>query len=91
MQGRSRFAIIRREMMPRGVELAHRAQEELKARYKARNIDPFDKVYLKAHCDEIIDELIDLEFRLFKKEEQRVNSDLLWQMVESGLPPSEHL
>ena len=91
MQGRSRFAAIRRQMMPKGIELAHKAQDELKARYKATNIDPFDKAYLKPHCDEILDELIDLEFELFKIEEQRVNSDLLWQVVGSGLSPSKHL
>ena len=77
--------------MPRGIELAHKAQDELKARYKGKNIDPFDQAYLKAHCDEILDELIALEFELFKIEEQRVNSDLLWQVVGSDLPPSKHL
>jgi len=91
MQGRSRFAIVRQKMMPRGIELAHRAQGELKARYKAKNIAPFDQAYLKAHCDEILDELIALEFELFKIEEQRVNSDLLWQVMGSDLPPSKHL
>ena len=91
MAGSSPFASIRRKMMPRGIELARKAQEELKARYSTRNIDPFNKVYLKAHCDEIIDELIGLEFELFKIEEQRVNSDLLWQVVGSNLPPSKHL
>jgi len=77
--------------MPRGIELAHKAQDELKARYKGKNIDPFDQAYLKAHCDEILDELIALEFELFKIEEQRVNSDLLWQVVGSDLSPSKHL
>jgi len=91
MAGSSRFAIIRRKMMPRGIELAHKAQDKLKARYEARSIDPFDRAYLKAHCDEILDELLALEFELFKIEEQRVNSDLLWQVVGSGLPLSKHL
>lgn len=91
MEGRGRFAVTRRKMMPRGIELAYKAQDQLKARYKAKKINPFDKVYLKAHCDEIFDELIDLEFELFKVEEQRVNSDLLWQVVGSGLPPSKHI
>jgi len=91
MEGRSRFAIIRRKMMPRGIELAHKAQDKLKARYEARSIDPFDRAYLKAHCDEILDELVALEFELFKIEEERVNSDLLWQVVGSGLPLSKHL
>jgi len=91
MERRSRFANIRRKMMPRGIELAHKAQDKLKSRYKVNNIDPFDQAYLKAHCDEILDELIALEFELFKIEEQRVNSDLLWQVVGSDLPPSKHL
>ena len=46
---------------------------------------------MNAHCDEIIDELIDLEFELFKIEEQRVNSDLLWQVLGGDLPPSKRL
>ncbi|MCK4387541.1 MAG: hypothetical protein KAW00_02100 [Dehalococcoidia bacterium] len=91
MQGRNRFSIIRRKIMPKGIELAHRAQEELKARYKAKNIDPFNQAYLKAHCDEILDGLVALEFGLFRIEEQRVNSNLLWQIVGSSLSPSEHL
>ncbi|GAH85123.1 unnamed protein product, partial [marine sediment metagenome] len=91
MAGNSRFVSIRRKMMLRGIELAHRAQGELKARYKLKNIDLFDQAYLKAHCDEILDGLVALEFELFKIEEQRVNSDLLWQVMESGLPPSKSL
>jgi len=91
MERRSRFAMIRRKMMPRGIELAHKAQDELKSRYKANDIDPFDQAYLKPHCDEILNELVALEFELFKIEEQRVNSDLMWQVVGSGLPPSKHL
>ena len=78
-------------MMPKGIELARKAQEELKEQYQNRGVDPFDKSYLKAHCDEILYELVALEFELFKIEEQRVNSDLLWQVVGSSLPPSKHL
>ncbi len=78
-------------MMPKGIELAHKAQDELKVQYKISNVDPFNQAYLKAHCDEILDELVALEFELFKIEEQRVNSDLLWQVVGSSLPPSKHL
>lgn len=91
MEERSRFAAIRRKMMPKGIDLARRAQDELKARYKAKNIDPFDQAYLKAHCDEILDELVALEFELFKIVEQRVNSDLLWQVVGNALPLSKPL
>ena len=91
MARNSRFASIRRKMMPRGIELAHKAQEQLKAQYKANNVDPFAQEYLKAHCDEILDELVALEFELFKMEEQRVNSDLLWQVMGSGLPSSKSL
>ena len=91
MQRRSRFAVIRRQMMPKGIELARKAQEKLKAGYKAKNIDPFAQAYLKTHCDEILDELVALEFELFKVEEQRLNSDLLWQVVGSGLPSSKCL
>lgn len=91
MEARNRLAIIRRKMMPRGIELAHKAQGELKVLYKAQNINPFDQAYLKAQCDEILDELVALEFELFKIEEQRVNSNLLWQIVGSDLPPSKRL
>jgi len=91
MEERSRFAAIRRKMMPKGIDLARRAQDELKVRYKAESIDLFDQAYLKAHCDEILDELIALEFELFKIEEQRVNSDLLWQIVGNDLPSSKPL
>jgi len=91
MEERSRFAAIRRKMMPKGIDLARRAQDELTARYKAKNIDPFGRAYLKAHCDKILDELIALEFELFKMEEQRVNSDLLWQVVGNALPLSKPL
>jgi len=90
MEGRNDFAIIRRAMMPRGIELAHKAQDELREQYKARDIDPFNQAYLKAHCDKILDELVTLEFELFKIEEQRVNSDLLWQVMGSDLS-SKHL
>ena len=91
MQRRSRFAVIRRQMMPKGIELAHKAQYELKRRYKTKNVEPFDRAYLKAHCDEILDELVALEFEFFRVEEQRLNSNLLWQVVGSGLPPSKYL
>lgn len=77
-------------MMPRGIELAHKAQAELETRYAVRNIDLFDQAYLKTHCDEVLDELLALEFELFKIEEQRVNSERLWEVVGSGLPSSEH-
>lgn len=77
-------------MMPRGIDLAQKAQAELKARYAAENVDPFGQAYLKANCDKILDELLTLEFELFKTEEQRVYSERLWKVVESGLPSSEH-
>ena len=91
MEAKGRFSVIRRKMMPRGMDLAHKAQARLKEQYKQKKkLDPFAYVYLRSHCDEIFDELVRLEFELFKIEEQRVNSDLLWQVIGSDLSPSKH-
>jgi len=77
-------------MMPKGIELAHKAQDELKRRYRGKKVNPFSQAYLKAHCDEILDELVVLEFELFKVEEQRVNSGSLWEVFQNDLPKSKH-
>lgn len=73
--------------MPRGNLLAKRAQERLKELYKIRGIDLSSPQYIKSHCDELLGELLETEFELYKQQEQEVNIELLWQVMENSLPP----
>ena len=76
-------------MMPRGIELANRAQEKLRAQYKEKGINPFDPEYVKVNCDEILDQLLALEFELFKIEEQQIHGEPLWHVIESDFRDSK--
>lgn len=85
MQKRGSFSLLRKQRMPKGKELAQRAQDELRNRYKAKNIDPFESAYFKTYCDNLFDELLDIEFELYKVEEKKVNQELLWILVKDTL------
>ena len=87
MQRRNEFIRLRRQRMPKGDILAKSAQDKLKELYNAKGIDPFSPQYVKSHCDELLDELLEIEFELFKQQEWEINIELLWQIMENSLPP----
>ena len=72
--------------MPRGNEIAQMAQDQLRTYYKSRKLDPFSPSYLKSHCDELLTELLDTEYELYKQLECDINVNHLWQIIEGSLP-----
>lgn len=72
--------------MPGGNEIAQMAQNQLRMRYEAKGLDSSSPSYLRAHCDELLEELLDTEFELYKQLEHETNIGRLWQIIESSLP-----
>ena len=86
MQQRNNFIHLRQQRMPKGSVLAKRAQDKLRELYKIRGLDLSNPQYVKSHCDELLDELLETEYELYKQQEQEINSELLWRIVEKSLP-----
>jgi len=85
MQRRNELSRLRQQRMPKGSVLAKQAQDKLKELYKTRGIELSSPQYVKSHCDELLDELLETEFELYKQQEQEVNIELLWRIVEKSL------
>jgi len=77
--------------MPSGEELATAARNALERNYLKRGVNPFQKQYLKSHCDDILNELLNLEYAIFQRKEREINSERLWNLFKPAISNSEKL
>ena len=89
MRQKNQLKDLRRQEMPKGEILARQAQKQLRLRYQRKGKDPFHADYLKANCDQIFDELLSLEFELYKQKERDVNTKLLWLVLQDAVPATK--
>lgn len=79
----SQFADQRSALMPSPKEMAEFARKEFLARHVPD--DSFEPGYLKKHFDNIIEELLGIEWELYQKKERRVNIQLLTELFRTEI------